>query len=141
MVFRWSLVILFFVAAYSASLAQQPASTSKAQPASPKVVLAEGDNGRDIDLTIGSTLLVNLPGNPSTGYTWAVAGDPSPLKLQKASFHKGKKQGGAVGAPGIAVFYFTAKSSGMATLTLVYRRSWEYNVQPMKTFTVRVDVR
>ena len=29
----------------------------------------------------------------------------------------------------------------MATLTLVYRRSWEYNVPPIKTFTVRVNVR
>jgi inhibitor of cysteine peptidase len=99
------------------------------------------DNGKDIDLTTGSMLLVDLPGNPSTGYSWSVAGDPAPLKLQKASFHKGKTHSNAVGAAGTAVFRFSASTSGLANLTLVYRRSWEYNVPPMKTFSVRVDVR
>lgn len=105
------------------------------------MVLSESDNGRDIDLTTSGALVVKLPSNPSTGYNWTVVGDPAPLKLQKSSFVHSKSKSGVVGSSGTAIFRLSASSAGLATLTLVYRRSWEYNVAPMKTFTVRVDVR
>jgi inhibitor of cysteine peptidase len=135
------LVVISIVAVASASLGQQATSASKVRPSSSNVVLTEQDNGKDIDLTIGSTLVVKLPSNPSTGYNWTVVGEPSPLKLQKTSFRKGTTKGTSVGASGTAILQLSASSAGLATLTLVYRRSWEYNVPPIKTFAVRVDVR
>jgi inhibitor of cysteine peptidase len=132
-------ITLIFVCV--AALGQQAASASKAQPSSPAVILTERDNGTDIDITIGSALVVQLPSNPSTGYNWTIAGEPSPLKLQKTSFRKGATKASSVGASGTAIFQLRASSPGLATLTLIYRRSWEYNVAPIKTFTVRVDVR
>ncbi len=120
--------------------AQQTASLQSKAP-STDVILTESDNGRDIDLSTSNTLIVKLSSNPSTGYAWSVAGDPAPLKLQKSTFRKSKAKNGMVGASGTAVFQLTASSAGMTNLTLVYRRSWEYNVPPMKTFTVRVNVR
>jgi inhibitor of cysteine peptidase len=140
-VLRPSLLLITVIAICTASFGQQAASASKAQSASSNVLLTEQDNGKDIDLTIGSTLIVKLPGNPSTGYNWTIVGEPSPLKLQKTSFRKGATKGSSVGASGTATFQLSANSSGLATLTLVYRRSWEYNVAPIKTFAVRVDVR
>jgi inhibitor of cysteine peptidase len=119
----------------------QQDSGAKAKASASDVTLTERDNGADSDLTIGSALIVKLPANPSTGYNWTVVGEPSPLKLQKSSFHKSATRGNSVGASGTSVFHFTASSAGMATLTLVYRRSWEYNIAPIKTFTVRVNVR
>ncbi len=119
--------------------------TSSAKPpakAGSHIVSVTGeDNGKDVDLTSGDKLVVKLGSNPSTGYSWAVAGDPSPLKLQKTSYRKNKAASKAMGAPGVQVFQFSARSAGMATLQLIYRRSWEYNVQPAKTFDVRVNVR
>ncbi len=141
MLVRTLQVLLSMIAVWVASLGQQAASVPRAQPSSPNVVLTEQDNGKDIDFTIGSILLVKLPSNPSTGYNWTIAGEPSPLKLQKTSFRKGKTKDNAVGASGTAVFQLGASSPGMATLTLLYRRSWEYNAPPIKTFAVRVDVR
>jgi inhibitor of cysteine peptidase len=140
---RPSLPILFLLMCLAASLAQaqQASSNTKAKAPSSDVTLTERDNGADTDLTIGSALVVKLPANPSTGYNWTVVGEPSPLKLHKSSFRKGATQGSSVGASGTSVFQFSASSSGMATLTLVYRRSWEYNIAPIKTFTVRVNVR
>lgn len=137
MFLRPAFLLITVIAVCTASFAQQAPSA----PNTSNVVLTEQDNGSDIDLTIGATLVVKLPSNPSTGYNWTVAGEPSPLKLQKASFHKAKTKANSVGASGTAVFQLSASASGMATLTLVYRRSWEYNVPPIKTFTVRVDVR
>lgn len=118
--------------------AQTSAGTAAFGPS--KLTLTDVDNGKDIDLAAGSTLVVKLPSNPSTGYTWTLAGDPSPLKLQKTIFHRNPKDDNAVGAPGTETFQLSAKSAGMAMLTIVYRRSWEYNIPPAKTFAVHVNV-
>lgn len=138
---RTLLIAISLLAICNASWGQQTPSVSKGQAASSNVVLTEQDNGKDIDLTIGSTLVVKLPSNPSTGYNWSVVGEPSPLKLQKTSFRKNQTKTSTVGASGTSVFQLSANSSGLATLAMVYRRSWEYNVPPIKTFAVRVDVR
>ena len=105
------------------------------------VSISDQDNGKDVDLTSGGTLIVRLESNRSTGYSWTVAGDPAPLKLEKASYRKNTASSKVAGAPGVQVFQFTANTAGMAMLQLIYRRSWEYNVPPAKTFSVRVDVR
>jgi inhibitor of cysteine peptidase len=120
---------------------QTPSAKSPAKAGSHAVSIADEDNGKDVDLTSGGTLIVKLTSNPATGYSWAVAGDPSPLKLEKTSYRKNTSSSKVVGAPGVQMFQFDAGSAGMATLQLIYRRSWEYNVPPAKTFNVRVNVR
>jgi len=120
---------------------QTPSAKSPAKAGSHAVSITDEDNGKDVDLTSGGTLIVKLKSNPSTGYRWVVAGDPSPLKLVQTSYRRNTASSKAVGAPGVQVLQFNASSAGMATLQLIYRRSWEYNVQPAKTFNVRVDVR
>jgi inhibitor of cysteine peptidase len=120
---------------------QTPSAMSPAKVGSHAVSISDEDNGNDVDLTSGGTLIVKLKSNPSTGYSWAVAGDPSPLKLEKTFYRKNTPSSKVVGAPGVQVFQFSASSAAMATLQLIYRRAWEYNVAPAKTFKVRVDVR
>jgi len=105
------------------------------------VTITDKDNGKDVDLTTGGTLIVKLTSNPSTGYAWTVSGDPSPLRLEKTSYVKNSQSAKVAGAPGMQVLRFGANVSGMATLSLIYHRSWEYNVPPAKTFSLRVNVR
>jgi inhibitor of cysteine peptidase len=111
-----------------------------AKATAPAVTLGEEDNGKTVDLTPDGRLIVKLKSNPTTGYAWAVAGDPSPLKLEKASYRKKTATSQLAGAPGVQVFQFHAGSAGMANLTLNYCRSWEHNVVPAKTFSVKVNV-
>ena len=89
----------------------------------------------------GDTLVVRLKSNPSTGYTWAIKGDPSPLRLVKSSAKKNNQTGHAAGAPVTQEFRLSATSAGMASLTLEYRRPWEYTAGPAKTFDVQVNAR
>jgi inhibitor of cysteine peptidase len=124
-----------------AGASQTPPSASSTEASSPTVTLGDQDNGKDVDLTTGGTLVVKLKSNPSTGYGWTVSGDASPLRLVKTAYVKNSPSAKVVGAPGMQVLRFSAASSGMATLTVVYRRSWEYNMPPAKTFRVRVNVR
>jgi inhibitor of cysteine peptidase len=123
------------------AIAQASNSSAKMQSAPSNLTISDKDNRTNVDLTTGQTLIVRLPSNPSTGYAWVVNGDPAPLKLTKSFSVRSKGTSGMVGAPRTAVLEFNAASSGVTTLTLLYRRSWEYNVAPTKTFTVTVSVR
>jgi inhibitor of cysteine peptidase len=133
--------ILCFATVIAAQAVQSPPTASSTKSTITAVTVTDRDNGTDVDLTAGGTLIVKLPSNPSTGYSWAVAGDPSPLKLHKTSFVQKSHSGQMVGSAGTQVLRFGANSVGMGNLTVVYRRSWEYNVPPVTTFTVRVNVR
>ena len=119
---------------------QTTTPTDARKPAPPSVVVTDYDNGKDIDLPPNQILIVKLSSTPSTGYNWTVVGDPAPLKLQKTSYRK-NSTAQVAGAPGVQTFQFTAGSAGIANLSLAYRRSWEYNQPPAKTFTLRVSVR
>ena len=117
------------------------ARCSAEELATSQIVITDQDNGKDIDLPAGGSLVVRLNSNPSTGYSWTIKGDPSPLRLVKSSTKKNSQTGHAVGAPVMQQFRLTAVSAGMASLTLEYRRPWEYNVAPARTFKVRVNAR
>jgi inhibitor of cysteine peptidase len=135
-----TMVVAVLLSAGHALAWQSAGAPNKAQAATSSVTVSDRDNHTNVDLTSGQTLIVKLPGNPSTGYTWAVSGDPAPLKLTK-QFRLHRKEGSGMGAPQTEVFEFSAVKSGVTTLTLLYRRSWEYNVAPAKTFTLTVQVR
>ncbi len=105
------------------------------------VTVTEADNGKDVDLTTGQTLQVKLKSIPGTGYAWTLDGDPAPLKLTKSFSQRSKNTTGMAGAPQMSVFQLSANSAGVATLTFIYRRAWEYDVAPAKTFSIRVNVR
>jgi inhibitor of cysteine peptidase len=97
------------------------------------------DTGKTVELAQGGTLVVELPSNPSTGYSWAVKGDPAPLKLASSDY-KQPDQPGKAGVPGVQRFQLQAAITGTSTLKLVYRRPWEKNVAPAKTFILTVNV-
>jgi inhibitor of cysteine peptidase len=103
------------------------------------VIVTAGDNGKQVSLHVGNTMIVRLESNPSTGYGWAPAGAVPDCLVQQGegSFESGST--GAVGAPGIQSIAFFAAQTGSGTLALAYARPWE-NSQPAKTFSVQVDV-
>jgi inhibitor of cysteine peptidase len=131
---------MLFAVSIPAATQQSAASSASAKTAASMVTVTDQDNGKDIELASSQTLIVKLASTPSTGYKWTVEGDPSPLKLQKQIYRKSAKSS-AMGAAGMEIFQFSAGSSGIANLHLNYHRSWEYNVPPVKTFAVRVNVR
>jgi inhibitor of cysteine peptidase len=137
----FSIAVLFAAAIPApAEVLQTASSGTSTKTSASTVTVTDQDNGKDIDLAPDQTLIVKLASTPATGYRWTVEGDPSPLKLQKQTYRKNTKSS-AMGAPGMEIFQFSAGSSGIANLKLNYHRSWEYNVPPVKTFAVRVNVR
>jgi len=107
------------------------------------VRLGEADNGRSVTVAKGGTVIVTLPSNPSTGFSWAVV-LPAPAQLEPQGEPKYVPSGSTtpvVGAGGTEVFTFRARATGTGTLELGYARPFEKGVPPEKTFRVTVDVR
>ena len=107
------------------------------------VVLGAEDDGSEVELAAGQVLEVTLESNPTTGYRWEVSEVDGAVLAQvgEAEFQEAPTEGEqVVGAGGVETFRFTA-ASGETTLTLVYHRSWETDVEPEDTFTVQVIVR
>jgi len=107
-----------------------------------QVELTEADDGRQIEMEEGQTLVVTLASNPSTGYRWERA--PSEAGVLQQSGDAEFKQGnvkGLVGASGHETLRFKATRTGTTKLELVYHRPWEQEAKPEGVFSVTVVVR
>ncbi len=109
------------------------------QPKEGPVKVTENNVGSTVELHQGQTLKVELQGNPTTGYTWEVLpGAESILEQQgEAQFVPASQ---AVGAGGLVTLTFKAVRVGQASLSLVYHRTFEAGVPPLRTFELTVVV-
>ncbi len=107
-----------------------------------EVKLDADDNGRQIELGKGQTLVITLESNPTTGYRWETTEfEESVLRLMgEAEFQPSDPQG-PPGTGGTETFRFEAMSAGQMALKLVYHRAWEEDVEPLETFSLQVVVR
>ena len=145
-----ALLVVLVLAAGCASANSDAASdeVDRGGEASPMpdddVVLTAEDDGSVVELGEGQALVVTLESNPTTGYSWQVSevdqdvlmqiGDP---EFKEAAAAEGEQ---VLGAGGTETFYF-ASAAGETTLTLVYHRPWEEDVEPEEVFSVEVIVR
>ncbi len=107
--------------------------------AAPGVVSAQTD--AENHLRRGQLLAIELYGNASTGYAWEILEAGSPI-LEPAPVPASTDPAPPPmpGAGGTSRWRFRAVQSGATTLRLVYRRSWEKEVEPAETATYRVVV-
>jgi len=109
-----------------------------------EVDVDEKDADSQVELEQGQILVVTLESNPTTGYRWEqVESQESYLEQMGEAEFKPSQTGEPplVGAGGWEIFRFKAISAGQMTLQLVYHRSWEEGVEPLKTFSLQVVVR
>jgi inhibitor of cysteine peptidase len=103
-------------------------------------ILTEEDDGRTVWLAKGGLLTIQVQGNRTSGYRWeAKVGDATVLSETRPPAFSPSSS--APGAGGTYEFSFTAGGAGQARLTLAYRRSWEADVPPARTFEISVEVR
>ena len=101
--------------------------------------LSENDSGKTVEICVGDELEVVLPGNPTTGYVWEVSSlDSHVLRLEKADFFADDK---AIGAGGMEIIKFHAIAAGTSPLKLIFHRTFEQNIPPLKTFEVTVLIK
>jgi inhibitor of cysteine peptidase len=115
------------------------AEKAPANAAETAVVDARADG--ETRLRRGQILVIELDSNASTDYAWEIVEDGSPV-LEPAPVPA--RAAPAVppmpGAGGTSRWRYRAAQAGATTLRLVYRRSWEKGVEPVRTATYRVVV-
>jgi len=87
------------------------------------------------EAVVGDSVCVVLDENPSTGYGWEYRAEPEGLLdlIETQSFEAEGSDPNLMGAPVTTVWKFSAVSEGEVTLTYVYRRPWETDVEPVET--------
>jgi len=105
--------------------------------------LTATDNGSEIELNRGQILVITLEANPSTGYTWEIAElgevvEVDEQVLRQVGEIEFEPESELIGAGGVQIIRFETVNAGQATLKLVYHRPWETDVEPLRTFSIRV---
>lgn len=103
------------------------------------VTLTEENNGETINLKVGQEVHVLLTGNPTTGYMWE-AQEVDAARLRPAGEGEYDAASDALGSGGEFNFTFIAAAPGDTELTLIYHRSFEQDVPPKRTFSVKVVI-
>lgn len=103
---------------------------------SKNIEIGENDNGKTINCSTGQKIIITLDSNPSTGYSWYISGNSKTSNLELISQDFKQKEAQKLGAGGKQLFTFKAIQKGEATLILEYKREWEKDTPPEKTFEV-----
>jgi predicted secreted protein len=103
------------------------------------VKIDESHAGGRVTLTDGDILEVVLEGNLTTGYGWETA-SVDPLVLEPVGEPVFQADSVLIGAGGKMIIKFRAAGPGQTDLKLHYRRPWEKDIAPLKTFETTVVV-
>ena len=90
--------------------------------------LEYADSGKTLTLALGDIVNVELPENPTTGYSWAFFTNPEPQNIVTnvtESYRQYNISEDMLGVGGIKIFSFKATHPGEVTIIGYYYRSWE----------------
>ncbi len=101
--------------------------------------LNDAESGRSVSVPVGETVTVTLAGNPTTGYLWELTG------IERTVLTPDAEPGFSADSPlagsgGRFTFRFAAAAAGTSPVRLVYRRPWEKDVPPLRSFDLTVTV-
>ena len=110
------------------------------------IKVAKEQAGREITLKVGNILLIELPGNAGTGYSWLAEETFAPyLKLMDQTTRQLQEPrlGGPVrvGGPVMQVWRFRAEQPGACEIKIAYYRPWEGIGKAVDHFIVKLRIK
>jgi len=105
------------------------------------IVLTENANGKKAVIYRYQPLVIKLPSNPTTGYSWSISSEPASQTLKLISSKYIAPKSNLVGAPGQEVWLFRALGPGKTMFKLSYSRPFEKNEKPAKEFMLAITVK
>jgi inhibitor of cysteine peptidase len=105
------------------------------------IALTSADTGKTIKAAAGDIVTITLKANPTTGFIWPPVKQPkdSPLEFKSRKYATAATARPMVGQGGKTTFTYRVAKAGKATIALAYRRPWEKNKKPARTFTVTIE--
>ncbi|MBN1553975.1 MAG: protease inhibitor I42 family protein [Phycisphaerae bacterium] len=139
---RYSLAI-FVILCVLPTLADAPA---KLQPADIELAVSE-NNVLTLTARKGQTVRLRLEGNATTGYEWTLVSQTDAkgnareiLSAVGKIEYQPAPADGRMGAGGEFLAAFRAEKPGLAKLAFAYKRPWEKDKAPDRTFAIFVRV-
>jgi inhibitor of cysteine peptidase len=118
-------------------------AATKAIVQSQESILTEQDN-KAVNVKVGQRFAVRVEENPTTGYVWAIEGQPKLFTLQSSEYvtdaHPNPQGKMPVGAGGQRSFVFVAQKAGSYTLKFKQWRPWLGDSSIVETFNVDIQV-
>ena len=102
----------------------------------PAAVAAEA-----VELAVGESKTVKLPGNPTTGFLWSVAECSDVVKVELALEKAAPDAAPLCGRPSATVVTLTGQKAGQGVVKLNYARPWEKDEEPALSRTITVTVK
>ena len=104
-----------------------------------EMALTRQDNGRVVEVKVGDAISVDLPENPTTGYSWAIDSiDAKRLEADAPTYHG---EGAGLGAGGTRRWVFRARAPGRARAGLKRWRHWEGDTSVVERFDATFDIK
>ena len=97
-------------------------------------------SGKQVELSVGQSLVVTLESNATTGYSWTLAQNSDESVLNKTGNEYVAPQTTLIGAGGKEEWTFKALKKGTSTISMGYSRPWE-STPPVDTFDLTVVVK
>jgi inhibitor of cysteine peptidase len=105
----------------------------------PRVVIGERENGTEVSMDVGDTLVLRLPENAAAGYQWTVTSiDAHKLEIATDAYESTRA---GVGSAGASVRTFAARSAGRTRLELKKVRPWNPEDPAAERFWVELNIR
>jgi len=99
-----------------------------------------GERTPTIAATVGEQIIIELPSNPTTGYTWMPSGHPDSMVVTLMASDFEPDPSTAFGTGGHHRWTFRAVGPGSTTIKFTYGRTWE-QTPPEKSATFILNVR
>ena len=105
----------------------------------PKTVVIDASaNGGVVDLNLQDRLELDLDGDPTTGYTWAIVAPQVPVLVIQPLGEPDYQAGSVTGQGGTYTWMFESVAQGQNPLVLEYRNPGQ--ALAVRTFSVTVNV-
>jgi predicted secreted protein len=102
--------------------------------------LGKSDNGKEVSFSFGTRLVIQLPCNVSTGYTWQVVQCDTSVIQETGEFAFVPDDTMRRGGPGTCSFPFKTVRKGQSEIRILYAPWWEITPVPIDSFRVSVVV-
>ncbi|MEA3359568.1 MAG: protease inhibitor I42 family protein [Thermodesulfobacteriota bacterium] len=103
------------------------------------VILTKEDSGSVLEIVVGDFFVIELEGNPSTGFWWHFDNfDEKFLEVIRQETKKTSEK--RLGAPVLGRWILKAKKCGETAIKMVYYRQWEGADEAVDrvSFTIRI---
>ncbi|WP_395696690.1 protease inhibitor I42 family protein [Methylocella sp.] len=101
-------------------------------------IMTEADDGGEVPARVGSAIVLRLPENPTTGYSWTL--EPFDAELVEVEQGPFTAKSGMVGAGGEAIWTIRPREAGTATISLKLWRPWEGEPSVVKRFGATLKI-